>query len=1230
MLNTKNIKSALQTIGFTESSLGELEHQQYSMWVDFRNEKLHYPPKIINGDRNTDFLHPENFVVFECVARLLEKGYRPEDIELEKSWSLGHTSKSGRADIIIYENKSKNNNVLCIIECKTAGQEYRKAKKDTLSDGGQLFPYWQQDRSCQWMTLYTSDYDQDHNKIVYISEAIACRDDPNIEVLAKKNKNILLYKEAKSKEDLVKTWQKTYESKILNDVIFSDDTVAYCIGVQPLKKKDLKDFTEEDAIANKFEEILRHNNVSDKENAFNRLIALFICKLVDEIEKDDNDEVEFQYRIGTDTYEELQDRLQRLHRDGMQKFMREKIFYVSDDYARNVITNYTGQNREKLIQDLQATIRILKFYSNNDFSFKDVHNEDLFYQNGKILVEVVQLFENFRIIGSNNLQFLGNLFEQLLNKGFKQNEGQFFTPIPIVRFIWNSLPISKILENSNLEYPKIIDYASGAGHFLTEGFRTIEDIAKTIGKVLPSKWYEKGIFGIEKDYRLARVSKIALFMHGAGEGNIVFGDGLDSYPAKGIENSEFDILVANPPYSVSGFKPHLDLKNNTFNALSTISPTGSEIEVLFVERISQLLKSEGVAAVILPSSLLNKEQESYIAARTSILRNFKIRCITSLGSKTFGETGTATVVLFLEKFKEPPKRIDLAEDSVDAIFKSLSLDNWTDKKILVDYLKRTSVNQELFLQFINRKGDFTEFEKSRHFKKYVDDFKESSDLMSLRKKKSFQTKDSDTKKAEINKLFFDKYHSIERDKLLIFSMIYDQTTLLIDSPSETKDQEHFLGYKWSKRRGQEGMLSLPCGSKLYSNENRKDADKLAYLVQSTFSDNTALMPDELSTYYTITPTKNLIDFDSVKFTKIIQTTPIRPLKDDPSLTLLELSDSKSFQINIGKRVLNSDLITETASSIPVYSANVFEPFGHINQEILTNYSLPSIIWGIDGDWMVNLIPKDTKFYPTDHCGVIRVLTDKVLPDYLRYALDLEGKRMKFSRTYRACIERIQKIWIQVPEISIQKNHLSEVSKFDNIIQKQYEYINTIEKQINDKFNELFGSSGRVTALGSMTDIIEIKKGQLLTRENAQEGNIPVVAGGKTPSCYHNQSNRPANVITVSASGAYAGFVNFWDIPIFASDCNTITVKDTSKINIIYMYYAIKKLQQSLYDSQAGSSQPHVYESDIANLKIYIPPIDIQNNFAQFASNNLQKLKTHRDLLLTAELQKQKYIEQNFS
>jgi len=131
---------------------------------------------------------------------------------------------------------------------------------------------------------------------------------------------------------------------------------------------------------------LRHNNVSDKENAFNRLIALFICKLVDETQTEEDGEVEFQYKQGADTYETLQDRLQRLHKDGMYKFMKEEIFYVDPEYPKQLFSTYKGENRKNAIADLQRTIRNLKYFSNNDFAFKDVHNEELFLQNGKVLV----------------------------------------------------------------------------------------------------------------------------------------------------------------------------------------------------------------------------------------------------------------------------------------------------------------------------------------------------------------------------------------------------------------------------------------------------------------------------------------------------------------------------------------------------------------------------------------------------------------------------------------------------------------------------------------------------------------------------------------------------------------------------------------------------------------------------------------------------------------------------
>ena len=76
-------------------------------------------------------------------------------------------------------------------------------------------------------------------------------------------------------------------------------------------------------------------------------MALFICKLVDEIQKDMEEIVDFQYKVGTDTYESLQDRLQRLHKEGMENFMKEEFFHVPDDYAENLVRQYTGQERKK-------------------------------------------------------------------------------------------------------------------------------------------------------------------------------------------------------------------------------------------------------------------------------------------------------------------------------------------------------------------------------------------------------------------------------------------------------------------------------------------------------------------------------------------------------------------------------------------------------------------------------------------------------------------------------------------------------------------------------------------------------------------------------------------------------------------------------------------------------------------------------------------------------------------
>jgi type I restriction enzyme M protein len=128
---------------------------------------------------------------------------------------------------------------------------------------------------------------------------------------------------------------------------------------------------------------------------------------------------------------------------------------------------------------------------------------------------------------------------------------------------------------------------------------------------------------------------------------------------------------------------------------------------------------------------------------------------------------------------------------------------------------------------------------------------------------------------------------------------------------------------------------------------------------------------------------------------------------------------------------------------------------------------------------------------------------------------------------------------------------------------------------------------------SLKEICDIQKGTSITKADTVEGDIPVIAGGQEPAYYHNQSNRDGNIITVSASGAYAGFVSYFDVPIFASDCTTIKSSDEEKALTKYIFYVLKSRQEDLYKLQRGAGQPHVYPNDLANIQIPLPPLPVQ-------------------------------------
>ena len=156
------------------------------------------------------------------------------------------------------------------------------------------------------------------------------------------------------------------------------------------------------------------------------------------------------------------------------------------------------------------------------------------------------------------------------------------------------------------------------------------------------------------------------------------------------------------------------------------------------------------------------------------------------------------------------------------------------------------------------------------------------------------------------------------------------------------------------------------------------------------------------------------------------------------------------------------------------------------------------------------------------------------------------------------------------------------------------------------------------------EVCEFQRGDTLSSKDAIEGDVPVMAGGQKPSCYHNVANRSGETIVVAGSGAYAGFVTYWNIPVFVSDA--FTVNPSNCMLPKYVFYFLKNNQEKIHATKKGAGVPHVHGKDIAKFLIPIPPIEVQDEivkildrFADYAAE-LQarrlQYEYYRNLLLT--------------
>lgn len=272
---------------------------------------------------------------------------------------------------------------------------------------------------------------------------------------------------------------------------------------------------------------------------------------------------------------------------------------------------------------------------------------------------------------------------------------------------------------------------------------------------------------------------------------------------------------------------------------------------------------------------------------------------------------------------------------------------------------------------------------------------------------------------------------------------------------------------------------------------------------------------------------------------------------------------------------------------------------------------------IFASYLIRLTPKENDL---DNRFLGLLLESRIFKEYV-------DKTKTGSAQPQANAPVLKDFEFKIPSLVEQKRISSVIESYNDLIVNNEKriagifdlslnmYLKTIAKIKTDQ-----SVKKQVCSLG---DFVQFKKGKNITRKSAFQGPVPVVAGGIEPAYFHNTPNTKGPVITVSASGANAGFVNLYHEDIWASDCSYID--STMTPHLIFIYLFLKTNQSQITNLQKGSAQPHVYPKDLMRLEIVIPDKELLDEFTEKVNKLYgeiavlkslnSNLKATRDLLI---------------
>lgn len=366
---------------------------------------------------------------------------------------------------------------------------------------------------------------------------------------------------------------------------------------------------------------------------------------------------------------------------------------------------------------------------------------------------------------------------------------------------------------------------------------------------------------------------------------------------------------------------------------------------------------------------------------------------------------------------------------------------------------------------------------------------------------------------------------------------------------------------------------------------------------------------------------------------------------------------------------NTDYLYFRVSDMTEYQTACFDNCKFISEknyltlrryELFENELIISIAGTIGKVQIVDNFPKDKKIILTENCAKLSIKDrSKLSPEYLDLMLKSDFVQQQIS---------VSSIQTTIPKLGLDKILSLKIPKIPNL-QKQESIIalmkksvltkSTMDKQaqtllnsINDyllnelqielpqtdnslenriftvqmreissgqfdaqsQFNKHYRIQGGKYKNESLNKLAILQKGQSITSDEVIDGDYPVIAGGQTSPYNHHIANHNGNVITVSASGAYSGYVWYHDYPIFASDCTMIFSQNEDSILTEFLAEILKLKQQEIYLLQKGAGQPHVYASDLEQLEIPIPPLVTQK---KIINHIRQTRQTASDLQIAA-------------